>query len=91
MNIDGVSMASFINFGAVGVIAVLGIIFFRLAYRREADQNDANRAEIARLNEIIRNQQREYLPVLTSSNLALEESASVLKATQDVLIKRGDR
>jgi len=88
---ETVDLTGLLNLGAVGIIASLGIVFMRFAYMRECQQNDENRKEIARLNTIIQQQQVEYLPVLTSSNRALEESAGVLKVVQDKLLERGAR
>jgi hypothetical protein len=65
------------------VIAALGIVFAKGAHADVKTQRDQAFAEVRRLNEVIQNGQAEFLPVLTSSNKALEETAAVVKALQE--------
>lgn len=86
---DGVSLLPLINLGAIGVIAALGIVFAKGAHADVKKQRDEAFAEIKRLNAEALALQRDYLPVLTSSNKALEESAAVLRSAQEELRRKG--
>jgi hypothetical protein len=87
--VDGISLLPLINLGAIGVIAAMGIVFARGAHADVRRQRDEAFAEIKRLNDLALALQREYLPVLTSSNKALEESATVLRTAQEELRRKG--
>jgi hypothetical protein len=79
-DVMGSGMAVFLQFGAVGVIAVLGIVFARGAHndlkttvaKRDTELGDAN-AEIKRLNAVI-----------------VEAHAVALRETQEALVRSTD-
>lgn len=74
-----VDLSLFAQYGAVGVIATLGVWFARGAYRREVDRADRLEAEKGKLADAIIDR---VLPVLNAATRACEESAEVLNGIQ---------
>lgn len=68
-------LSVFAQFGVVGVIAMLGIIFARGAHQRERDRGDRLEAENQRLHELMIDR---VIPALTSASRAAEESATLI-------------
>ena len=86
----GQDFAAFAQYGAVGAIAFLGILFARNAYKREADRADraykqesdrADRmeAENRRLNDLILER---VIPAMTAATSAAQDSAQLLATMQ---------
>jgi hypothetical protein len=65
----------FLNYGALGAITVILVVFARAAYKRESERADAANSEVARLNQVI---QDRYLTALTETNTALTETNRIL-------------
>lgn len=83
------------QYGAVGVIAALGVLFVRNAYTRETKRADEAQAEIARLNQLLRDKdatiQDRFLPALLETQTALRESASLLSELLSAGIRKAGR
>lgn len=70
-------MSLFAEYGVLGIIALMLIIFAKGAHQRERDRADRMEAENKRLNELILDR---VIPALTSATRAAEESAELLNA-----------
>lgn len=75
-SITGSSVSVFLQYGAIGVIALVGVWFAHKAYRREADRADANEAEVRRLNQAI---QDRFVPAITESSVALRDTQELVR------------
>ncbi len=74
-----VDFGLFAQFGVVGVIAAMGIVFAKGAYARERDRADRMEAENKRLNELILDR---VIPTLMSASRVGEETTELLRAIQ---------
>ncbi len=62
--------AIFLQYGVVGVLALLGLWFFRTAYQDVIKQRDEARKELSELNRDVRDK---VVPVLTRAVEAMDE------------------
>lgn len=76
---SGADLGMFAQFGVVGVIAVMGIIFAKGAYAREKERADSTLAENRRLYELMIER---VLPALSSAARAAEDSGELLRSMQ---------
>lgn len=68
-----------LQYGVLGIFAVLLIGFSRSLLKREQDRADRSEAEVLRLNTIM---QEKTIPALTLATQALLESQKLLQAIQ---------
>ena len=76
---SSVDLNTFAQFGVLGIIAGMLIIFAKGAHQRERDRADRLEADNKRLNELILDR---VIPALTSATRAAEESSELLNAIQ---------
>ncbi len=73
------SVAGLVQYGAVGIVASLGLWFMWRAYRRECDRADRleadNKAQAAAIQDRV-------IPALLSATRAVEESTELLREQQ---------
>lgn len=76
--------SSFLQYGAIGVIALLALAAVRVLFKREIDAHEKDReradrleAELKNLNSTI---QDKYLTVLANATAAMSEAFDVIKA-----------
>lgn len=72
----GVSLSPFLQYGVVGVIAMLGLSGMYQAYKREQKRADDANAEVARLNQAIIDK---YLPSLAETAVLLGDVKELLR------------
>ena len=68
--------ATFLQFGVLGAVALLGLWFVLTAYRREVARGDAAEKSLAELNREMRDK---IIPALTEATGALVECAHILR------------
>lgn len=69
-----------LQYGVLGVVAIVLFIFAKTAYKRETDRGDRMEAEVLRLNQLI---QERHIPALMKSTEAVEAAMNVLRHMQD--------
>lgn len=74
-----VDVTGFLQYGAVGLIAGLGIIFFRQAYKRESERADRIEAKYDRVMDKV-------IPVLMETAAAAKQNMELLKDVQDKIM-----
>jgi hypothetical protein len=87
----GVDLSVFAQYGVVGVIALMGIWFAKIAYQRERERADRLETENRRLNEVI---QDRIIPAMTAATQAAERSMELLRDMQqdrDRTVERAGR
>lgn len=67
------------QYGALGAIAIVLIIFARTLLRREQDRGDASAAEVIRLNTIM---QEKTIPALLQATQAIAAAQTILQQIQ---------
>ncbi len=72
-------LSVFAQYGVLGIITLILILFARGAYQRERDRADRIEQENQRLHELIIDR---VIPALSSATRAAEESAELLTAMQ---------
>lgn len=72
-----IDFSIFAQYGVLGILAALLIMFAKGAHQRERDRADRMEAENKRLNELILDR---VIPALTSATRAAEESTELLNA-----------
>lgn len=72
-------LAALTQYGVLGVLAAILIVFARLAYKRETDRADRLEAELNRLNTSI---QEKAIPALLAAATAIEECTELLRDQQ---------
>ncbi len=72
-------LSVFAQYGVLGIITLILILFARGAYQRERDRADRIEQENQRLHELIIDR---VIPALSSATRAAEESAELLAAMQ---------
>lgn len=77
---EATDVTNLFQFGAVGAIAALLIIFAKGAYADVKQERDEAKAEVRRLNEIIR---ETYVTIAKESSTALTRATDVLKEVVD--------
>lgn len=75
---DGV-FNTFVQYGAVGLMALFGVWFARGAYQREVTRGERLEDENRRLNTLIVDR---VIPALTAASTAAEEAGKLLNAMQ---------
>lgn len=74
------------QFGAVGAIAVMLIVFAKGAHKRETDNGDRLREENAKLNQTIQDiyadMRDRVIPALTAATIAMQQCTELLTAVQ---------
>lgn len=78
--VNGIDLNPFLQFGAVGAIAAMGLVFMWQAYKREQKRADDNEAEVKRLNQAIIDK---YLVAQTESMHVLNEVADMLNTWRE--------
>lgn len=74
-----VDVNGFLQYGAVGLIAALGVVFFRLAYKRESERADRIEAKYDRIMDKV-------IPVLLESAAVTKQNMEVLKDVQNKIM-----
>lgn len=64
------------QYGAVGLMALLGLLFARTAYKRETDRGDRLEAEVLRLNTFI---QDKAVPALVVATEAVSDHTALVR------------
>lgn len=67
---------SFLQYGVLGAVALLGLWFVLTAYRREVNRADSAEKGLAELNREVR---EKVIPALTEATTALVECARTLR------------
>ena len=75
-SVNGVDFSPFLQYGVVGVIAALGLVFMYRSYQREVKRADEADAEVKRLNQAI---QDKMLPALLDSAALAREVSDLLR------------
>ena len=77
------SDAVLLQYGAVGVVAVLALLAVRVLFKRETDAHDYDRQRADRLEAEMRHMHETYqervIPALQESSRALQEAIAVLR------------
>jgi hypothetical protein len=75
-DVTTVDIGGFLQYGAVGLIAALGVTFFFLAYKGERERADRNESKYDQVVEKV-------IPLLQDTGIAARENMSLLKEVQD--------
>jgi hypothetical protein len=67
------------QYGVLGLVAMLLIIFARVSYKRETDRSDRLETEVVRLNNMII---EKVIPALSSATGAIQDATELLRAVQ---------
>lgn len=92
-----VDVGGFLQYGAVGLIAALGIVFFRLAYKRESDRSDRIEADAKtdRIEALVKSDKasqrydelvEKILPVMLETALAAKQNMELLKEVNEKIV-----
>lgn len=68
--------AIFLQYGALGVFALVSLGFFRTVYKRETERADRAENALAELNKDVR---EKVVPALTEANRTVAEMANLLR------------
>lgn len=68
-----------LQYGVLGIFAVLLIVFAKSLLKREQDRGDSSQNEVTRLNNLI---QDKMIPALTSANQAIVQVTALLQGLQ---------
>jgi hypothetical protein len=83
---DPIDMGYLAQFGMVGLVAGGGIIFARLAYRRETERCDRLEAEVIRLNNVIIERDNliieRVIPAVTQAAISVDDATRYLRDLQ---------
>ncbi len=69
-------LSSLLQYGVIGIFAVLLVIFSRALVKREQDRADSEHAENLRLNQLI---QDKTIPALVEATKAIQSSQQILQ------------
>lgn len=72
-------LAPLLQYGVLGVFAILLIVFARTLLKREQDRSDTSAAEVIRLNTLM---QEKIIPALVTATNAIVASQTILQAIQ---------
>lgn len=72
--------AALLQYGVLGVVAVVLFSFARQAIKRETERADRMEAEVFRLNNLI---QERHIPALIKATEAVESATEALRSTRD--------
>ncbi len=81
---DATALGQLLNYGVLGIFAVLLVLFARTLLKREQDRGDTAQAEVTRLNNLI---QDKIIPALIGATGAVTSAQTILqtlKYKQDV-------
>lgn len=73
------TLAPLLQYGILGIFAILLIVFSRSLLKREQDRGDAVAAENIRLNTVM---QEKIIPALTAATLAITSAQNILQNIQ---------